>query len=303
MEIISQKIKVIVTGGAGFIGSHLVERLVADGYDVHVIDNLISGKREHVHQDATFYKIDICDKEALTMIFQNVDTVFHLAALPSVQYSVEYPSESAQVNTLGTINVFDVARRAGARRIVFSSSSAVYGDQNSLPIHEAMIPHPASPYGLQKLEGELYARLFHELYGIEIVCLRYFNVFGPRQNPAGAYASVIPKFIAQKERGESLSIVGDGTQTRDFVHVRDIVDANISASKSDKVGAGEYINIGSGTRYSVLEIAGFVSGPVVHIAPRVEMKDTLADITLAKKLLNWYPQVDFQNGIKELLQK
>lgn len=293
--------KVIVTGGAGFIGSHLVERLMSEGYDVHVIDNLVSGKKEQVHPGATFHQIDICDIETLGVVFQDVDTVFHMAALPSVPYSIDRPVESAKVNIMGTINVFDAARRAGARRIVFSSSSAIYGDQESLPIHEQMIPHPASPYGLQKLEGEMYAKLFQELYGIEIVCLRYFNVFGPRQNPMGAYASVIPKFIDQKKKGEPITIVGDGTQTRDFVHVRDIVSANIAAAQSDKVGHGECINIGSGTRYSVLQVAELIGGPVISLPPRIEMKDTLADTMKAKDLLDWQTAEDFKEGIQELL--
>lgn len=301
MEKDKNIIKVVVTGGAGFIGSHLVEQLISDGYEVHVVDNLVSGKREHVDPKAIFHEIDIRNASKLMEVFQGAECVFHMAALPSVQYSVEHPVESSMVNTIGTINVFDVARRVGIKRIIFSSSSATYGDQETLPIREDMKQSPASPYGLQKLEGELYAQLFSQLYGIEIICLRYFNVFGPRQNPEGSYASVIPRFIAQKQRGEALTIVGDGTQTRDFVHVRDVVSANIAAFKSEKFRECGGINIGSGEKHSVLEIALLVGGPSVHVSPRIEMKDTLADTKKAKELLDWSATVNLTEGIQELL--
>lgn len=297
------KEKIVVTGGAGFIGSHLVERLVRDGFDIHVVDNLIAGKREHVPPGATLHIIDIREKEKLSPIFKDADTIFHLAALPSVPYSIEYPIETHEVNVLGTLNVLMAARDAGVRRIVFSSSSAAYGDQQELPIYEYAPCEPKSPYGLQKLESELYMRLASELYGVGTVSLRYFNLYGPRQNATGPYASVIAKFLDQSACGEELTVVGDGEQTRDFIHVEDVVEANIAAMKSLHVGSGEVINIGGGIRCSINQIAEMIGGEVLHVPQRTEIKDSLAAIDQARDLLGWMPRKKFEDGIKELLMK
>lgn len=293
--------KVIVTGGAGFIGSHLVNRLVSLGHDVHVVDNLVAGKREQVSAGATLHVVDIRDVEKLKPLFAGATQVFHLAALPSVPYSIENPTETHEVNTLGTLNVIMASREAGVRRIIFSSSSAVYGDQKEFPISESAVCDPKSPYGLQKFESELYLRLASELYDIETISLRYFNLYGPRQSANGPYASVVARFFDSRARGEPLTIIGDGLQTRDFVHVRDVVEANISAMESKKVGKGESVNIGGGVAYSVLDVARIVGGEMNFLPPRIEIRDSVADITRARELLRWQPSTIFEEGIRELL--
>jgi len=289
-----------VTGGAGFIGSHLVEHLISLGHEVHIVDNLVAGKCEFVHPDAILFVVDIRNQEALTPIFAGADTVFHLAALPSVPYSIENPIETHEVNTLGTLKVIMAACKAGVRRIIFSSSSAVYGDQEVVPIYENALCEPKSPYGLQKLESEHYLRLANELYGLETVSLRYFNLYGPRQNASGPYASVVARFINQRASGEPLTIVGDGKQTRDFVNVEDVVLANILAMDSFNVGKGEVINIGGGKSYSVLDVAKIVGGEIIHLPPRIEIMNSVASIDRARELLEWEPQKPFSEGIIHL---
>ncbi|MGC9605459.1 MAG: SDR family oxidoreductase [Minisyncoccia bacterium] len=293
--------KVVVTGGAGFIGSNLVEALIEEGYDVHVVDNLSAGKREHVHPRATLHIVDIRHKEDLLPIFGGSRYVFHLAALPRVQYSIENPVETHEVNITGTLNVLEAAREAGVERLIYSASSSAYGDQPKMPLREDMPALPKSPYGMQKHAGELYCRVWSEVHGLETVSLRYFNVYGPRQSEEGAYALVIAKFIKQKREGKPMTITGDGTQTRDFTHVVDVVRANILAAKSKKVGRGEVINIGGGRNISVKRIAELLGGPFVHIEPRLEPHDTLADYTKAKELLGWEPTIVIEEGIKGLM--
>lgn len=294
------KRKVVVTGGAGFIGSHLVEYLVALGHDVHVIDNLVAGKREYVHPKASLYVVDIRNQDALLPIFEGADTIFHLAALPSVPYSIENPVETHEVNALGTLKVIVAARDTGVRRIVYSSSSAVYGDQEVVPIYENALCEPKSPYGLQKLESEHYLRLASELYGLETVSLRYFNLYGPRQSASGPYASVVARFIDQCASGEPLTVVGEGKQTRDFVHVLDVVSANIRAMDNPLVGNGEVVNIGGGKSYSVLDVANIVGGEITYLPPRVEIMNSFAAIDRASELLGWEPQKPFSEGITHL---
>ena len=295
-----KKQKIIVTGGAGFIGSNVVDELVVRGFDVHVIDNLSGGKKEQVNKDATLHVLDITNLESIEKIFDGAKYVFHLAALPRVQYSIEHPTETQKTNVTGTLNVLMAAHKAGVEKVIYSASSSVYGDQDKMPLEEDMKASPKSPYGLEKYIGELYCRLWNEVYGLKTVCLRYFNVYGPRQSDEGAYALVIAKFLKQKREGKPLTITGDGEQTRDFTHVRDVVQANMLAMESQNVGAGEVINIGSGKNYSVNNIAELIGGPVEHIAPRLEPKHTLADILRAKKLLGWQPSVVFEEGIAEL---
>ncbi len=292
--------KCIVTGGAGFIGSHVAAALVARGDEVHVIDNLAAGKKERVNLKAVFHEADIRDFDALAPVFVGADAVFHLAALPRVQPSIADPRTTHDTNVTGTLNVLVAARDAKVKRVVYSASSSAYGNQDTMPLRESMEARPLSPYGLQKYIGELYCRLFHEIYGLPTVSLRYFNVYGPGAATEGAYALVIGKFLEQRKNGTPLTIVPDGTQSRDFTHVSDVVRANLMAAESPNVGTGEVINIGGGRNRTVLEVAALIGGPTVFIAPQLEPKHTLADITKAKELLGWSPTVPFEDGIAEL---
>ncbi len=278
--------KAVVTGGAGFIGSHLVKALQKEGFEVAVIDATQGS--------------DIRDVELLKKTFAGAKYVFHCAALPRVQYSIEHPQETNEVNVGGTVAVLKAAKEAGVERVVYSASSAAYGNQDTMPLREDMPAYPISPYALQKYVGELYCRLFSEVYGLPTVSLRYFNVYGPGADPEGPYALVIAKFFQQRAEGKPMTITGDGAQTRDFTHVYDVVRANLLAATSEKVGKGEIINIGFGKNASVNRVAELVGGPVVHIAPRLEPHDTLADNTRAKELLGWEPQVTLEEGIAEL---
>lgn len=295
-----RKARVVVIGGAGFIGSHIVDACVAEGYGVHVIDNLSGGKREHVHPKAHFYKKDIRNFRSIAPIIKGARYVFHLAALPRVQYSIEHPQETNEVNIAGAVNVLKAAVDGGVKRIIYSASSSAYGDQKKMPLVEIMEAHPMSPYGLQKYVGELYMRLWHEVYGIETVSLRYFNVYGLRLDPKGAYALVIGRFLKQRKEKKPLTITGDGKQTRDFTHVRDVARANLLAARSKKVGKGEVINIGAGKDVSINALAVLIGGPVKHISPRFEPRHTRADNRLAKRLLGWVPKVSLETGVKEL---
>ncbi len=292
--------KVIVTGGAGFIGSNLVDALVERDFDVHVIDNLVSGKRENVNKKAKLHILDITDLKSIKPIFKNAEYVFHLAALPRVQYSIEHPQETNLVNVNGTLNVLTVSQKTGVKKVIYSASSSAYGDQSVMPLKENMPASPKSPYGLQKYIGELYCKVWNVVFQLPTVSLRYFNVYGPRNSTEGAYALVIAKFLKQRANRKPMTITGDGEQTRDFTHVRDVTRANILAMKSDKVGKGEVINIGAGQNYSIKRIAELIGGPVAYIPARFEPKDTLADNSLAKKLLGWEPQVTIEEGIAEL---
>lgn len=295
--------KVVVVGGAGFIGSNLVDVLVGRGFDVRVIDNLCAGKREYVNKEATLHVVDIRNYDDIVPVIKGADAVFHLAALPRVQYSIEHPIETNDVNVGGMLNVLVAAQKGGVRRVVYSASSSAYGDQKTMPLNEGMPSNPLSPYGLQKYIGELNCKLFNEVYGLETVSLRYFNIYGDRQDPEGPYALVIGKFLKQKSEGVPMTITGDGEQTRDFTHVRDAVRANMFAMESDKVGKGEVINIGAGKNCSIKKLAEMIGGPVEYIEARLEPKHTLADITLAKELLGWGPKVALEEGIAELLKQ
>lgn len=294
--------KFLVTGGAGFIGSHVAEALLARGDSVRILDNFSTGKQENVPVGAEVFEADMRDPQAIIAAFQGIDGVFHLAALPRVQLSIEQPLETHEANINGTLNVLLAAKEAGVKRVVYSASSSAYGDQETLPLHEDMRPNPKSPYGLQKYVGEHYARLASLFWGVETVSLRYFNAYGPRMASGGAYVTVISVFLQQKARGETLTITGDGTQTRDFTYVGDIVRANLLAMESARVGQGEVMNIGAGSNISVNEVASLIGGPVAHIAPRVEPHDTLADIRRAQELLGWAPQVDFEEGLQKTVE-
>jgi UDP-glucose 4-epimerase len=294
------KTKIVVTGGAGFIGSNLVDGLIEKGYEVHVIDNLVAGKRENVNPLAIFHEKDIRNLEDMHIIMENAKYVFHLAAVPRVQFSIEHPIQTNEVNVDGTLNILKAAKDAGVKKVVFSASSSAYGDQDIMPLREDMPANPKSPYGLHKYIGELYCKLFSEIYDLPTVSLRYFNVYGPRLDPAGAYALVIGLFLRLRSEGKPLTITGDGTQTRDFTHVHDVVRANILAAENESIGHGEVINIGAGKNYTINHLAELMGGEAEHIEARLEPHDTLADNALAKKLLGWEPTVPFEEGIAEL---
>lgn len=298
-----KKTKVIVTGGAGFIGSNLVDALIEEGFDVHVIDNLCNGKKDNINKKAKFHIADIRNLKEIKPVFKKAEYVFHLAALPRVQYSIEHPDETNEANINGTLNVLIAAKDAGVKKLIYSASSSAYGDQKIMPLKEDMKANPKSPYGLQKYVGELYCRLFYEVYGLPTVSLRYFNVYGPRQSAEGAYALVIAKFLKQKAEGKPMTITGNGKQTRDFTHVSDVARANILAMKSSKVGKGEVINIGCGNNQSVNKIAKLIGGDIVYVPARLEPKDTLADNSLARKMIGWIPKVMIEEGIKRLMEK
>ena len=290
--------KYLVTGGAGFIGSHLVDKLIELGHDVAVIDNLSTGSLKNLNSKAKFFKEDICDFEKIKPLFDGVDYVFHLAAIPRVPLSIQDTVNTKNVNVLGTVIVFKAAIDSKVKRVVFASSSSVYGNQDRLPLKENMAPNPLSPYGLQKLSGEQFAKLFVNLYGLPIVCLRYFNVYGPRIDFDSDYSLVLGKFLKQKSQQKPLTIYGDGEQTRGFCFVEDVVDANIKASESSKIKGGEAINIGQENSYSINYLAGLLGGEVVHLKARVgDPRHTQADTTLAQNLLLWRPKVDFKDGV------
>ncbi|MDD2757925.1 MAG: NAD-dependent epimerase/dehydratase family protein [Patescibacteria group bacterium] len=291
--------KLVVTGGAGFIGSHLADKLVALGHEVVVVDNLMLGRKEFVNKKAKFFKVDIRDLKKLNKIFAGAEAVFHLAADPRLQVSIEDPASTHEINVTGTLNVLIAAKNNNVKKVIFSSSCAVYGNQ-PLPIKETAVPQPLSPYGLHKLIGEQYFSLFYKLFNIGSVCLRYFNVFGPRKLATGAYPMVIPIFLDQRKRGQAMTVVGDGEATRDYIHVSDVVEANIKAWQSSIID-GRAINIGSGRQVSVNEIARFITGPTTNLPARPgEMRNIEADISLAKQWLNWQPTVTLEQGIAEL---
>ena len=291
--------KYLVTGGAGFIGSHLVDKLVEQNNEVVVIDNLYSGKKEYINPRADFYQLDICDFDKINPVFKGVDYVFHLAAIPRVPVSIQDPVGTSKVNILGTMNVFKAAIDNKVKRIVFASSSAIYGNQEKLPLEERMTPNPLSPYGLQKLAGEQTAKMFVELHKVPIVCLRYFNVYGPRIDFDSDYSLVLGKFLKLRSQNKPLTIFGDGEQTRGFCFVEDVVDANIKASQSPKIKGGEVINIGPEKSYSINHLAKLIGGEVNYLPKRAgDPLATQADINLAKKLLLWEPRVDFEDGVE-----
>jgi len=293
--------KYLVTGGAGFIGSNLVDELIKLGNEVIVLDNLSTGKKENINPKAKFIKADIRNLEEIRPAFEGIDGVFHLAAMPRVQFSIENPAETNEINVNGVLNVLIASRDAKVKKVVYSASCSVYGNTEVLPTHENIKPNPISPYGLQKYIGEEYCRLFSLIYGLKTVSLRYFNVYGWRMADSGAYLTVIKVFLNQKAAGEPLTITNDGNQTRDFIHIRDVARANILAMQSLSIGKGEAINIGAGKNYSVNQIADLIGGERKYIEPRIEPKHTLADISLAKKLLNWEPREKLEEAIKELL--
>jgi len=294
--------KYVVVGGAGFIGSNLVNKLVEENHEVFVVDNFSTGKEENINEKSKVFRLDISDSENskdLVSIMDGADSVFLFAAKARVQPSIENPMEYEKNNTIGTLNVLKSATDAKVRRVIYSASSSAYGDSKILPIKETFPINPLSPYGAQKYYGEVLSRMFAQVYDIETVSLRYFNVYGERQNIAGAYALVMGIFAHQRLNGEPMTIRGDGEQKRDFTYVGDVVNANILASSSKNVGNGEVINIGNGDNRSINQIADMFGGPRINIDPILEPNETLADNSLAKKLLNWEPTQTIEDWVKK----
>ncbi len=296
--------KYVITGGAGFIGSNLVDELVSQSHEVHVIDNFISGKKENCNKKAIYHKIDISDPSNLKLIsdvIKNTDTVFHCAALARVQPSLIDPIKYEMNNTIGLVNMLKSSVDKNVRRFVYSASSSAYGSTDKLPSKESDKPNPISPYANQKYYGELCCKMFSKAYKIETVSLRYFNVYGERQNLGGAYATVVGIFLDQLKNGNPLTINGNGNQRRDFTYVGDVVNANILSSKSSLVGSGEVINIGSGKNISINDLASFIGGRKKYLDPVNEPFANLADIKKAKKLLDWEPTIDLESWIKNYI--
>ena len=295
--------KCLVTGGAGFIGSHLVDELIEDGHEVVVIDNLSTGKKENINPKAKFYRKDITHmrRDSDFTMFEGVDVVFHTAALARVQPSIEDPITYHNANVNGTLNLLKACVDYGINRFVFSSSSSVYGDveEKDLPTSENSELNPISPYALHKLIGEQYCTLFSKLYDLETVSLRYFNVYGDRMSLDGAYKLVIPVFTEQILNGEPMTIRGDGEQRRDFTYVGDVVEANIQAAFSDKKLKGDVLNVGSGDSKSVNEIANMIGGEKVYRDPVIEPRKTLADNTKISDYFNWKPTVKIEEWVKK----
>jgi len=307
------KVRYLVTGGAGFIGSNLVAALTAAGERVRVLDNLETGRWEHldgIEQQSQIERIegDIRRPGDVARAAEGVEVILHQAALGSVPRSVESPVDSDAVNTGGTVTVLDVARRQGVRRVVFAASSAAYGETPALPKREDMAPMPMSPYAVTKLACEHYLKVFADIYGLETLNLRYFNVFGPNQTPDGAYAAAIPRFLDAAISGRPITIYGDGEQTRDFCYIDNTVRANLLAASSPKRLAGQVVNVAGGRRIGLNELVREISRvmghdvAVDHVAPRAgDIRHSLADIGAARELLGYEPMVKWEEGIAPTL--
>jgi nucleoside-diphosphate-sugar epimerase len=311
--------KAVVVGGAGFIGSHIVEHLLEHGqYFVTALDDLSTGRKENIEKFLqqeykkyfTFVQGSILDLELLKKTFEGADVVFHQAALASVPKSIEFPVETSMANIEGTLHVLVAARDAKVRRVVYASSSSVYGDSAVLPKVETMPFNPLSPYAVHKMVNEYYAKLFYKLYGLETVGLRYFNVFGPRQNPNSKYAAVIPLFIQKIKNNEAVTIHGDGSTTRDFTYVENVVQANIKAATADaKDVAGDVFNIACGEAISLNQLVEKINSKLnkktkpIHTDKRAgDIDHSLADITKAKSKLGFLPEFDFDTGLRKTIE-
>ncbi len=301
----------LVTGGAGFIGSHMVEELVRRGETVRVLDNLATGKTANLASVAgriDFQQADIRDLGAISPHFRYAQYVIHLAALPSVARSVDDPLTANEVNVTGTLNVLLAARDAGVKRLVFAASAAAYGDNPTMPRVETLTPDPLSPYALAKVAGEYYCRVFTTIYGLETVALRFFNIFGPRQNPDSPYTGVLSKFVPAYERGNTPVIFGDGEQSRDFTYVDNVVDATLRACAAP-AAAGKVINVGVGRSYTLNQTIAILNGIFGRkVEPRYapprkgDARDSLADISLARQVLGYEPLVSFEEGLRRTVE-
>jgi UDP-glucose 4-epimerase len=299
----------VVTGGAGFIGSHLAAALLRGGHEVRVVDNLSSGLISNIPARADFVEGDLTDQETVAAALRGCEVVLHQAAVPSVPLSIADPRPSHAANIDATFNVLLAARDVGVRRVVYAASSSAYGDTEVLPKVEDMPTHPCSPYALQKQVGETYCQLFTRFYGLETVSLRYFNVFGPRQHPSSPYSGVLSLFIKAALGGVSPTVFGDGEQTRDFTYIDNVVDGVLRAVDAPAAAAGEVVNVASGRRISLNQAwAGLerLLGPLptpVHMPPRAgDVRDSLADITKAERLLGYRPFVAFEEGLRRTVE-
>jgi len=301
----------VVTGGAGFIGSHIAERLLKDGQQVRIVDNFSTGKRQniaHLNGDLDVHEISITDLDALHKAFAGADYVLHQAALPSVPRSIDDPLTTHEYNVTGTLNVLIAARDAGVKRVVYAASSSAYGDVEGEYKVESMPPRPLSPYGISKLTGEYYCQVFTGVYGLETVALRYFNVFGPRQDETSQYSAVIPLFISAMLRGQPPTIYGDGTQSRDFTYIDNVVHGNLLALRAPRA-AGQVMNLATGGRFSLLDLVDAINellGTQIapqHAAPRSgDIKHSRADIARARDLLGFEPVVTFLDGLARTIE-
>ena len=296
--------RTIVTGGCGFIGSHLVDELIKRGHQVMVIDNESSDAHDtfHYNHDAEYIWYDIANYHQIEHLFKDVDYVFHLAAEARIQPSIDNPTLAVKTNVAGTCNVLQACRHHGVKRVMYSSTSAAYGLVNDSPLTETMPRDCLNPYSVSKCAGEDLCRMYWDLFGLETIIFRYFNVYGERQPTQGQYAPVIGVFKRQLSEGNPMTIVGDGLQTRDYVHVSDVVSANIMASQSTSPEVlGQTFNIGTGTSYSILDLADMLDGPnanYVHVDARPgEAKHTLANILKAQRLFGWHPEVKLEDWL------
>jgi len=291
--------KAVVVGGAGFIGSNVVDLLLEEGYEVVIYDNLETGKIEFINPDAQLSIVDIRDNTALRVAasadFPNADVVFHLAALPRVEPSIKNPIRFHETNVDGTLNIFWACKEFGVKKVVYSSSSSVYGDAKELPITEKTAVQPMSPYALQKLCGDQYAELFCSLYEMNIACLRYFNVYGKREPSVGAYVPVVGIWFRQFMAKEPLTITGDGGQSRDFVNVSDVAKANLICAEANLEGY-QVFNVGSGKQYELNSIAALISKEIAYVPARIEPRHTLADVSELRKL-GWKPAVSLEEYV------
>jgi len=302
---ITECMKILVTGGAGFIGSHIAEYFAEAGHEVRILDNISTGSLRNIPhcENIEFIKGDICDSFTVEKAVSDIDYVFHEAALVSVPLSCEKPAEAFYINTLGTLKILQACVKAGAEKFVTASSAAVYGNNPILPKREDMYPEPASPYAISKLDLEYLARMFYESHGLRTTCLRYFNVYGPRQDPKSPYAAVIPIFMERAKAGKDLVIYGDGLQSRDFVHIKDVARANAAALEH---GDGQVYNVAMGKSITVLELAERIinltgsSSKIIHAAPRAgDVRDSRADVS---KISSWWKaEIELQEGLKDLV--
>ncbi len=290
--------KALVTGGAGFIGSNLVDKLISKGVEVFIIDDLSTGKEENINPKAKFLKMSLLDIKENTLVGKDIDVVFHLAALARVQPSIDDPIPFNDVNVNGTLNLLVACNKAKIKRVVYSASSSCYGETTIFPTPENSPTNPLSPYGLQKYIGEQYCKMFSEVYGLDTVSLRYFNVYGERQSLDGAYKLVMGIFAQQKIEGKPLTITNDGEQKRDFTYVGDVVEANILAATHNSPLNGEVFNVGNGDNYSVNELAKMFGGEKEYIGERLEPRQTLADNSKIKNVLGWIPKGDLVSWVK-----
>jgi UDP-glucose 4-epimerase len=298
--------KVLVTGGCGFIGSTLVDKLVSMNFKVSVIDNesAENHKQFYYNPNANYYNYDIVDYVNTRLLYDNVDYVFHLAAESRIQPAILNPIQAVKTNVLGTETVLQCSREAGVKKVIYSSTSSAYGLKNESPLVETMPNDCLNPYSVSKVAGEELCKMYKKLFGLNTVIFRYFNVYGPREASVGQYAPVVALFLRQLSEGVPLTIVGDGSQRRDFTHVNDVVNANILAMTVEHEHYGEIFNIGSGVNHSVTELAGMISLNQTFIPPRIgESQITLANTTKAQTVLGWKPAVSIENYIKEQLAK